>query len=177
MRLTLIPHPQSAAPPADIAVDLTRKGQSLALSFQLLGDLDRLTIPDRAPSDRSDNLWKTSCFEAFVRKRAEYEYLEFNLSPSTRWAAYAFDDYRTGMRDADVAPSAIAVARNGALTLDVQIALPGALTKADLRIGLSAIVEGKDGSKSWYALAHPPGAPDFHHADCFALELASRTAS
>jgi hypothetical protein len=39
------------------------------------------------------------------------------------------------------------------------------------RVGLSAVIEAKDGSFGYWALAHPPGRPDFHHDDCFALEL------
>ena len=39
------------------------------------------------------------------------------------------------------------------------------------RLGLSAVIEAEDGTKSYWALNHPPGAPDFHHKDCFALEL------
>ena len=38
-------------------------------------------------------------------------------------------------------------------------------------LGLSAVIEGADGSLSYWALVHPPGKPDFHNADCFALEL------
>jgi len=37
---------------------------------------------------------------------------------------------------------------------------------------ISAVLEEVDGTKSYWALAHPPGKPDFHHADCFALALA-----
>ena len=40
------------------------------------------------------------------------------------------------------------------------------------RIGLSAIIEETDGAKSYWALAHPPGKPDFHHPTCFAATLA-----
>jgi hypothetical protein len=39
------------------------------------------------------------------------------------------------------------------------------------RLGISAIIEEKDGSKSYWALAHPQGKPDFHHADSFVLDL------
>jgi hypothetical protein len=40
------------------------------------------------------------------------------------------------------------------------------------RLGLSAVLEEKDGAKSYWALAHPPGdQPDFHHPDCFAARL------
>ena len=39
------------------------------------------------------------------------------------------------------------------------------------RLGLSAVIEDTSGRKSYWALAHPPGKPDFHHADCFAHEF------
>jgi len=39
------------------------------------------------------------------------------------------------------------------------------------RLGLSAVIEEKTGRKSYWALAHPAGKPDFHHSDCFALEV------
>jgi len=40
------------------------------------------------------------------------------------------------------------------------------------RLGLSAVIEEESGALSYWALAHPPGRADFHHSDCFALELA-----
>ena len=39
------------------------------------------------------------------------------------------------------------------------------------RLGLSAIIEETSGHRSYWALAHPPGKPDFHHHDCFAVEV------
>jgi hypothetical protein len=39
------------------------------------------------------------------------------------------------------------------------------------RVGLAAVVEETSGHRSYWALAHPPGKPDFHHADCFTLEV------
>jgi len=39
------------------------------------------------------------------------------------------------------------------------------------RLGLSAVIEETSGRKSYWALAHPPGKADFHHADCFTHEL------
>jgi hypothetical protein len=38
-------------------------------------------------------------------------------------------------------------------------------------LGLSVIVEDIDGNRSFWALAHPPGAPDFHHAACFTAQV------
>jgi hypothetical protein len=40
-----------------------------------------------------------------------------------------------------------------------------------LHLGLSAVLEEANGRKSYWALAHPPGKADFHHADCFTLEF------
>ena len=39
-------------------------------------------------------------------------------------------------------------------------------------LNLSAVLEEKDGTKSYWALAHPAGdKPDFHAPDCFAAKL------
>jgi hypothetical protein len=39
------------------------------------------------------------------------------------------------------------------------------------RLGLSAVIEETTGNKSYWALAHAPGKPDFHCTDCFTHEL------
>ena len=55
-----------------------------------------------------------------------------------------------------------------ALELDALSSLP---SEAGWRLGLAAVIEETDGNKSYWALAHPPGKPDFHHADGFAYDL------
>jgi hypothetical protein len=40
-----------------------------------------------------------------------------------------------------------------------------------LRLAVSAVIEESDGRVSYWALAHPPGKPDFHHADGFVVTL------
>ena len=44
-----------------------------------------------------------------------------------------------------------------------------ALPPRPWRVGMSAILEEEDGTISYWALAHPPGRPDFHHPDCLSL--------
>jgi hypothetical protein len=39
------------------------------------------------------------------------------------------------------------------------------------QLGLSAVLEEKDGTKSYWAVAHAAEKPDFHHPDCFAARL------
>jgi len=45
------------------------------------------------------------------------------------------------------------------------------LLQVPWRLSLSAVIEQADGRLSYWALAHPPGKPDFHRADCFTCEI------
>jgi hypothetical protein len=40
-----------------------------------------------------------------------------------------------------------------------------------MRVGLTAVVESTDGRLTYWALAHPSPAPDFHHADGFVARV------
>src|SRR5262249_3035218 len=134
------------------------------LRYVVTGEIARLVLPEVASPERTDELWKHTCFEAFVRREGGYR--EFNFSPSTEWAAYDFDGYRVGMRNADVLAPRIE-GRHGHEHYELFVAfdLPG---DAPWRVALTAVLEETDGTKSYWALKHPPGKPDFHHADGFA---------
>jgi len=168
-------HPDSHSPAVTgIEVEASRPSPDLLmLRFVLQGFMGAVNLPPPAASVRADELWRHTCFEAFVRAEGDAGYFEFNLSPSTRWAAYAFENYRAGMKPADVPPPRIEVSRGiGRFELLARLDLNGfGLDDLDWRVGLSAVLEDADNSISYWALAHPPGRPDFHNADCFALEL------
>jgi len=173
VRLALTPHPDMPSEAVQgMEVEVARRGACLALSFRLSGSLDRLLIPPRAPPIRMDGLWQHSCFEAFIRPAGSEAYREFNFSPSGEWAAYRFDRYRSGISDLEEFPPPRIATRRGEI-LEVEIGLvPGLPAASAWQLGLSAVVEETGGGKSYWALAHPPGRPDFHSPDCFALELA-----
>lgn len=175
MRRTLLIHPASAgAGGLAIEVDAERLTGRLHLGFVLTGALARLTLPPPTAPLRRDELWRTTCFEAFVGRTDEAGYCEYNVSPSTEWASYRFDGYRQGMRPLETRAPSVAVNRTDErLELQVDLHLPDDLADGALRLGLSAIIEASGGEKSYWALAHPPGKPDFHHADCFAARLAA----
>ena len=104
-------------------------------------------------------------------------YIEFNASPSGEWASYLFDGYREGMRPAVAGPgeAGVFVLKDGFI-LEVTVGLDleadfGQLASGSWSVGLSAVVEEANGCLSYWALAHSVGKPDFHHPDCFTLEL------
>ena len=129
----------------------------------------RFRMPEATESKRADDLWQTTCFEAFLRRPGEQDYREWNFAPSTEWAAYDFTDYRERAGDPEVAAPYIRVEDNFTwLALGATISIDA----VDWQFGLSAVLEEKDGTKSYWALAHPADQPDFHHPDCFTARLA-----
>jgi hypothetical protein len=58
------------------------------------------------------------------------------------------------------------------LQADIDLSmLPSDFANSALTLALSCVVEGRDGSKSFWALNHPSEKPDFHHDDCFQLQI------
>jgi len=154
----------------------------LALRYAMTADFKHLQVPALAASARADNLWRHTCFEAFVAMKDYPAYYEFNFSPSGQWAVYGFRAYRERMvLDSETLTPEMTV-RVGNEVLELQATIPMArlpifVAGAKLRLGLSAVIEGRDGAFSYWALAHPAAKPDFHHGDCFAMELAVPVAS
>jgi hypothetical protein len=173
----LLRHRQSSASPAlGIEVEAVRDASALTLTYIACGDITAVLLPKQAAPARADALWQHTCFEVFVGGAQSAGYWEFNLSPSLQWAAYRFDGYREGMAaELAVADLRIAVQReNSGLRLSAAFDLSGITVlpvSEDWRVGLSAIIEAENGDKSYWALAHPPGRPDFHHPDSFTLCL------
>ncbi len=185
--LRLQPHgPAAGGAVRQIEVRVATVGSdTLSFRFELAGELQRLRIPAPVPvpGGRADELWRHTCFEAFVRLGEASGYLELNFSPSGQWQAYAFESYRDGMRPCALEPPRIALHAEAGreraphpetVALAALVRLPPEyLSPAQpLRLALSTVVEDEAGVLSYWALRHPAGRPDFHHPDAFALELA-----
>lgn len=183
MRRLLIPHPHSHATPVEqIEADIAQLPDGrLSLSYRVTGRIREIAIPSAEVSARGDQLWRHTCFEAFLRTTGSDTYREFNFAPSMRWAAYRFIGYRAGRHD-DAEVDAIPIetqSRADSYTLTALLRLDRLLSLPDTswQLGLSAVIEDTSGGLSYWALAHPPGKPDFHHAAGFAHELSPRMPS
>jgi hypothetical protein len=178
----LLPFARSSEGPVRALVASAARDGAMGLRFRYVLDADLGAV--RIPAVRSpravDELWKHTCFEAFIASESRGdEYRELNFSPSTEWAAYAFESYRKGMAPVALpAAPRIDVTRSGTqLVMDARITSEGLLPHswlapdAKLRIALSAVIEDESGRISYWALKHAPDKPDFHHAAGFILEV------
>ncbi len=178
MRQALKVHPDSlCSAVTHIEVEIMRPcAGSLVLSYLVAGSIGDVRIPAAVAAARTDELWRHTCFEAFVRTSPGPDYYEFNFAPSTQWAAYWFDSYRSGIRAAteisapriEVQSSRTCYRLQASLEMDQ---MSSRRIDGGWRIGLAAVIEDTSGHKSYWALAHPPGKADFHHSDSFAVEF------
>jgi hypothetical protein len=177
MRRALKVHPDSlCSAVTHVEVEVMRPPGRLALSYLVAGRIGDLRFPPAVVGARSDELWRHTCFEAFVGTSPGLGYYEFNFAPSTQWAAYWLNSYRSGMRVAtEIGAPRIEVQSSRAwyrlqasreLDRMSSLQIDGAW-----RIGLAVVIEESSGHSSYWALAHPPGKADFHHFDSFALEI------
>jgi hypothetical protein len=178
MRQDLRLHPDSQCDAVTrIEVEVARPNPGLlTLAYTVTGAIADLYLPPAAPPGRVDELWRRTCFEAFVRPAPGAAYFEFNFAPSSQWAAYGFTNYRAGMSaPGEIGPPAIeARATDDRFELRVRLdldRLPGLPRDPAWGLALAAVIEETNGRKSYWALTHPPGKPDFHHTDGFAHEL------
>jgi len=150
-------------------------GAELQMTFRLEGDIPRIRIPPPGAPRFATQLWRRTCFEAFIAVEGQHTYHEFNFAPSGEWAIYAFSSYRKGGPVANELMRPQIAVRSTGRTLEletvVRLDLLSAIhPRAPLRTGLSAVIEASDGLSYW-ALSHPADKPDFHNADGFSLLL------
>ena len=178
MQLNLLAHPAAlpSKPEFKVWANVDYAGAFGATAttniwFGVGAPASRFVIAAAEEPSRADELWKTTCFEAFLREAGSDAYQEWNFAPSGQWAAYKFSDYREGMAELEVgAPPYIRVEDNLTWwTLGATISVEAGRA---WNLGLSAVIEEKDGTKSYWALSHPSEKPDFHHPDCFIGQLA-----
>ncbi len=177
MQLNLLAHPVALPSKPDFkvwaSVDYAAAFGATATTniwFGVGAPASRFIIPEANEPSRADELWKTTCFEAFLRETGSDAYQEWNFAPSGNWAAYGFTSYREGMTELEIgAPPYIRMEDN--LTWWALGATIAVESGKRWELGLSVVLEEADGTKSYWALAHVSDKPDFHAPDCFVAKL------
>jgi hypothetical protein len=173
----LVPHPEmQPLSVRSVEVEASRVGGGVMLKY-VVEPADDLILRD-FQAERRDNLWRGTCFELFVRPPSG-GYVEFNFAPLFAWNAYSFADWRMGRRAFQLeeaprmADSRIDGRKEsfpGRHALDVILG-PEIARLSPATASIAAVIEEEGGTMSYWALAHPPGPPNFHHPDCFVASL------
>ncbi len=132
-----------------------------------------LVVADMQEPERTDDLWKTTCFEAFLAIGDEPEYLEFNFSAASFWAAYQFCEYREGRSNLvlNAVPEIYLDMSNSHFALEATVQLPMQWQQGRFAIGVTVVAEESGGTKSYWAFDHKKAEPDFHDRSCFTMQL------
>ncbi|MBA2772217.1 MAG: DOMON-like domain-containing protein [Sphingomonas sp.] len=177
MQFNMIHHPTTppAHPPFKVWADVEHAHilgatASAKIWFCVSAPVGRFVIPEPQEPARADGLWRTTCFEMFLKQPGDDAYREWNFAPSGQWAAYDFAAYREYPANADVGFAPEILLQDNLTWWQVGVTVP--VEEGPWQLGLSAVLEEQDGTKSYWAIAHPAGEKlDFHAPDCFAAKL------
>ncbi|MGA1728793.1 MAG: DOMON-like domain-containing protein [Steroidobacteraceae bacterium] len=172
--LDLHPHPsgQGGNMRRVTAMARAREDGGLTLAYRLEWSAGFLRLPVVPASGRHNTLWHHTCLEAFLQAPGQPGYHEFNFSPAGAWAAYRFSGFRQDMEDLPLSLPPTLRIDQGQEHLYMECQLPrDALPNEAPRIGLTAILEDRDGGLHFWALHHPAPRPEFHDQNGFVLQL------
>lgn len=156
-----------------VTADFALRGTTIDLIFKIT-DPQKLVRDTLVPgtfagteAKRADDLWKTTCFEAFWGLRGTKEYWEFNISPSgKKWNCYKFEDYR------DPSPAEQSLdyqLKEVTITEDtIECSLRGKTVLPSVEASLCVILKTESGLH-YFSKEHVEKRPNFHSRDSFVL--------
>jgi|GEM_PF-1557110 len=129
---------------------------------------------DELVLERADELWKETCFEAFLGFKDSPAYLEFNFSPNLKWNAYYFTSYREGMEHLSlISPPEVSSHFNASDEYEFSASIRLDHTQMISKISdmaLTAVIKTLT-STQYYACKHMGDRPDFHLRESFTYDL------
>lgn len=154
------------------------EGGMLKVAYELIGDIDQLLLPDPLLSPgRVIGLWESTCFEMFIKNGTDEQYLEFNVSSEYNWNVFHFPNKKARLKEyqgiSNLGVSAVTSEKNFCLSYWIPLdKLPSHFwMDGNMNIGLTAVVESKQGTITHWALKHADTKPNFHHEDSFIFHL------
>ncbi len=182
MRRTLFPFSPTPHPlKFEIVFQLSAK--QLTIVYYLIGATNHILLLDQATagSNRTDELWKSTCFEWFLKSSKSKKYWEFNSAPTGLWNFYELDDYRTNLKVSALidAPKITVLhppSGGNAYQFKVEINLKNLFAKENELIkngyfAVTSVIQWRSGEVSYFSLQHPSNKPDFHSNAGFTISL------
>lgn len=155
----------------------------LHLKYLLSGSLDKiLKLDESLQINRKNEIWKSTCFEFFLKSPQQNHYWEMNLSPSGDWNFYHLEDYRKSLKEeALIGTPQIQKDFNGekfqlSCSFDLNslmnsIMISKGIAASVFQMGLSCILQKRDLTVEYYSLGHSKEKPDFHNSQFFLASL------
>ena len=176
---SLLPFPAPYTPNISITGKISLQNNIIALQYSVAGKTEDVLFPSiSSKPTRSDELWKSTCFEFFLAVKNQHQYWEFNMSSSGDWNVYHMDAYRRVNFKQEVSIQQLPFeVQNGAGRFHLNMLLDlNPILQPDqiLTVGITAVIQTTAGRDTYWALAHPASAADFHWREGFIIELAEQ---
>lgn len=142
----------------------------------ILGPLETLKIKTKSKiPQKKEGIWHSTCFEVFLSSSETVAYTEWNLCPSGDWWVMDFSKYRerieiSGLDTRKPQYQQWSLENPNQLSGQFGINIPQNISSQSLKLGLTSILESKNGIKTYWALAHLQKNPDFHIYESFLTE-------
>ena len=142
---------------------------SLELTFSWTDSKNLIIQPESPGMGRHHELWKQTCFEAFIQPANKVPYFEVNLSTQKAWNVYGFEAYREPQPPTEVSSAdAIKIdVKEGNLKAVIQF------RKSEfkkVKVSLCAVLNLKDIGPTYWSFAHADQKPNFHKFESFIIE-------
>ena len=165
--------------PASLEIEITGtialEAAALDVIYCINGANERVKYAHAgAQPSRKNELWRTTCFELFMKLPGGSEYWEVNLAPSRDWNMYRFTGYRSTLQPelmVDNINIATEITPPRLVSLRATLPLPLSVVNQKLAIGISSVIEDGDGNLHYFALRHCGLKPDFHDPAGFDIIL------
>lgn len=165
----------SAALNIEITGTVELEGAALNVAYQISGAPEQVKAASNHPQPtRKNDLWRTTCFELFMKAPAASEYWEVNLAPSCDWNMYHFTGYRSALQpelqiaDIKITPEVNQTHFTG---LRATLPVPPPLLSQPFAMGICCVIEDIEGKLHYFALRHDGVKPDFHNPAGFVLSF------
>lgn len=171
VRRRLLCHPRTPCVAVhEVTAEVGIDGPDIVVDYRIMGDIQKLRVPNAGMRIDPDRLWEHTCCEMFVAPARGEAYVEWNFSPTGQLARFDFVSYRRRSPSSAPAAARVSIAAQPA-ELRLEARAPLGSSGDSVRISLTAVIEDAAGGLSYWAMRHPCDRPDFHHRDGFSVTL------
>ena len=154
----------------DLSGIFSLKDSFIRIQITQRGDTNQTHWPIHPP-ERTKGLWEDTCYEFFLGRINQPDYLEVNLSPAGAWNSFAFTDVRTDMRETDMMILSSWEYRCSSKQAQFSAELQHHLPPGNYQLGISTVIKETTGKRYYFALQHEGIQPDFHDRRGWRIQL------